>query len=423
MKKPVIEVKNITKTYNISHEILKNSHPTIKDEFVRIMKKPLQWIGAAGAYDKEKFNALNDVSFVVNAGDVVGIMGTNGSGKSTLFKILSRITQPSSGEAIMEGRVASLLEVGTGFNPELTGKENVFLNGSILGMKKKEIEKNFDEIVGFSEIGKFIDTPVKYYSSGMKVRLAFAVAASLDTDILIIDEVLAVGDLRFKQKSIDRMKEIASSGKTILFVSHIISQIQELCTRGLVLKEGGIIFDGDIDEAIEIYEELNEEIITEEEVAQGAVLADQNSGNISIQDIYIKCSADDGTPSLSVSFDILNPDGYETEKAWVGIIIASSSNANLSLIDSEVSKSYIKLSSRSKKTHVSIEIPDLNLYPDKYKIKLGLRDDLSNELVLQRIEKAGSFTVGSYTMKNGFRARKRGPRPAVLYDSNITFKP
>jgi lipopolysaccharide transport system ATP-binding protein len=197
--------------------------------------------------------ALKDVSFEVKRGEVVGIIGRNGAGKSTLLKILSRITEPTSGRATIYGRVGSLLEVGTGFHPDLTGRENIYLNGTILGMSKKEVDRKFDEIVAFSEVEKFIDTPVKRYSSGMRVRLAFAVAAYLEPEILIVDEVLAVGDLNFQRKCLGKMGEIAEHGRTVLFVSHNMAAVVELCQRGLVLESGEVRFDGTAGQSVNYY--------------------------------------------------------------------------------------------------------------------------------------------------------------------------
>jgi lipopolysaccharide transport system ATP-binding protein len=197
--------------------------------------------------------ALKDISFEVKAGEVVGIIGRNGAGKSTLLKILSRITWPTRGAADIYGRVGSLLEVGTGFHPELTGRENVYLNGAILGMTKAEVARKFDEIVAFAELEQFIDTPVKRYSSGMYMRLAFAVAAHLDPEIMLVDEVLAVGDTQFQSKCLGKMQDVSRSGRTVLFVSHSMPSIRRLCTRGLLLSNGEIEFDGPVEDAIERY--------------------------------------------------------------------------------------------------------------------------------------------------------------------------
>ncbi|MBQ7546542.1 MAG: ABC transporter ATP-binding protein [Clostridia bacterium] len=210
-------------------------------------------------YQKNDFWALKNISFEIRQGDRLAIVGRNGAGKSTLLKLISRITEPTEGRIEYYGRVAAMLEVGTGFNPELTGRENVYLNGAILGMTKDMIDERFDGIVEFSEIGDFIDTPVKRYSSGMMVRLAFAVASTMDPDILIIDEVLSVGDMKFREKCLQRMNEIASSGKTILCVSHVMNIIRGLCNRAIVLEHGRMIYEGEIEQAIKLYNGIHEE--------------------------------------------------------------------------------------------------------------------------------------------------------------------
>ena len=211
-------------------------------------------IGQKAHEKNERFLALDDVSFEIRKGERVGILGHNGAGKSTLLKLICRVTAPTKGEICMNGRITSMLEVGTGFHPELTGRENVYLNGAILGLTKAEIDKKFDEIVEFSEVGQFIDTPVKRYSSGMHVKLGFAVASHLDSEIMIMDEVLAVGDMAFQKKCIDRMRKAAEDeGRTILYVSHNMRTIRELCDRCIVLDHGKVIFDGDVEKAIELY--------------------------------------------------------------------------------------------------------------------------------------------------------------------------
>lgn len=245
-KPVVLKVENIKKRYMIKRFEQK---PEKKSEQ---LKRSFKYFLSPNAA-KDPFFALNGLSFEVRQGEKVGIIGKNGAGKSTLLKVISRITEPYSGRIEMLGKVSSMLEVGTGFNGELTGRENIYLNGAILGMKKTEIDKKFDEIVEFSEVGKFIDTPVKRYSSGMFVRLAFAVASNLQSDILLVDEVLAVGDTKFQHKCINKMLEIANSGRTILFVSHQMNTIRQLCDRVIVLKEGQIIFDGDVEEGIRLY--------------------------------------------------------------------------------------------------------------------------------------------------------------------------
>ncbi len=246
----VIKVENLSKRYYLSHKS-QESFLTLRDAITHtasnIGKRLLHPLRASsgqpleGLDSTEEFWALNDVSFEVKQGDRVGIIGRNGAGKSTLLKVLSRITEPTRGRVSINGRVASLLEVGTGFHPELTGRENIFLNGAILGMSRTEIKNKFDEIVDFAEIEKFLDTPVKRYSSGMYVRLAFAVAAHLDPEILIVDEVLAVGDLKFQKKCLGKMEEVsAGEGRTVIFVSHNMSAIQALCNVGVLMDYGAV---------------------------------------------------------------------------------------------------------------------------------------------------------------------------------------
>lgn len=236
MPSPIIELEGISKKYIIRHQ---QGYDTFRDTLAEIIKKPFRSKKKNETKrTKEEFWALKDISFSVNAGEKLGIIGRNGAGKSTILKILSQITDPTSGQAVLHGRVASLLEVGTGFHPELTGRENIFLNGAILGMGRSEIKRKFDDIVAFSEIDKFLDTPVKRYSSGMYVRLAFAVAAHLEPEILIVDEVLAVGDTQFQKKCLGKMEEIGKEGRTVLFVSHNMNAIHRLCERTILLKDG-----------------------------------------------------------------------------------------------------------------------------------------------------------------------------------------
>jgi lipopolysaccharide transport system ATP-binding protein len=241
MSNPVITVESLGKRYTLQHQAHSG---LLRDQLAGFLRNPFRRAKAAHA-TAEEFWALRDVSFSVNQGEVIGIIGRNGAGKSTLLKILSRITEPTTGRVTLRGRVASLLEVGTGFHPELTGRENIFLNGAILGMARAEIRRKFDEIIAFAEVEKFLDTPVKYYSSGMYVRLAFAVAAHLEPEILIVDEVLAVGDIQFQQKCLGKMHQVSrSEGRTVLFVSHNMAAIQRLCGRCLYLRQGEILATG-----------------------------------------------------------------------------------------------------------------------------------------------------------------------------------
>jgi len=257
MMSSVISVENLSKKYIIGHQkqerytalrdVLANGAKHLTDKLRHPFAEP------QNDPAHEEFWALKDVSFDIQQGDRVGIIGRNGAGKSTLLKILSRITEPTTGKVSIKGRVASLLEVGTGFHPELTGRENIFLNGAILGMSKAEIKSKFDEIVAFAEVERFLDTPVKRYSSGMYVRLAFAVAAHLEPEILIVDEVLAVGDAQFQKKCLGKMEEVGKEGRTVLFVSHNMAMISNLCQKGIMLESGKISTQGEVSKVIQQY--------------------------------------------------------------------------------------------------------------------------------------------------------------------------
>jgi lipopolysaccharide transport system ATP-binding protein len=248
----IIEVRNLSKQYRIGG--VKTRNETFREFLIKTMKRPFRSFSSGQNSGRDQnFWALRDVSFDIGEGEVVGIIGRNGAGKSTLLKIISRITDPTDGYIRVRGRLASLLEVGTGFHPELTGRENIYLNGAILGMSRAEILSKFDEIVAFSEIEQFLDTPVKRYSSGMYIRLAFSVAAHLNPEILVVDEVLAVGDMAFQKKCLGKMNDVSRSGRTILFVSHNISAIEHLCRRGIVLIQGQLAFSGTAKEAVQFY--------------------------------------------------------------------------------------------------------------------------------------------------------------------------
>lgn len=254
MSAPAIEVEGLGKLYQLAHE--SRRHQTFRDAITDMALSPLRRLRRLRGSDTsmEDFWALKNVSFDVATGEVVGIIGRNGAGKSTLLKILSRIVEPTEGRATLRGRVASLLEVGTGFHPELSGRENIYLNGSILGMKKREIDAQFDAIVYFAEVEKFLDTPVKRYSSGMYVRLAFAVAAHLEPEILIVDEVLAVGDAEFQKKCLGKMKDVAAGGdRTILFVSHNLAAVRSLCSSAILLSGGKSDCIGPVEDVLEMY--------------------------------------------------------------------------------------------------------------------------------------------------------------------------
>ena len=247
-----IRVEGLSKQYRIGAQKLANK--TLREALVLAARAPFRWLRSAAQQDENTFWALDDVSFEIKRGEAVGIIGRNGAGKSTLLKILSRITKPTRGRVEMFGRVGSLLEVGTGFHSELSGRENIYLNGAILGMSRRDIDRKFDEIVAFAETEKFLDTPVKYYSSGMYVRLAFAVAAHLEPEILVVDEVLAVGDESFQKKCLGKMENVAQGGRTVLFVSHNMNAIASLCNRCILVDKGAIVRDGDATEVTAFYQ-------------------------------------------------------------------------------------------------------------------------------------------------------------------------
>ncbi|MFN5794027.1 MAG: polysaccharide ABC transporter ATP-binding protein, partial [Bacteroidota bacterium] len=285
----VIEVENLYKQYRLgtvstgtfSHDLNRWWHR------VRGKQDPYEIVTSENAREEKGSSeyvwALEDINFKVNQGEVLGIIGRNGAGKSTLLKLLSKVTSPTKGNIRVNGRIASLLEVGTGFHPELTGRENIFLNGAILGMSKTEIKSKFDEIVDFSGVEKYIDTPVKRYSSGMYVRLAFGVAAHLEPEILIVDEVLAVGDAEFQKKCLGKMKDVSGQGRTVLFVSHNMAAVKTLCTKGIILKNGKMIFSGTSEAACSKYLESSEQNSLEE-ISQRKDR--HGSGELIVTDIY-----------------------------------------------------------------------------------------------------------------------------------------
>lgn len=312
MEKPIITIKNIGKRYNITHQ--KGGYIALRDVIASAFKNPFKFIAAktgsiGGKNKKEEFWALRGIDLEVKKGEVIGIIGSNGAGKSTLLKILSQITPPTEGEIVLRGRVGSLLEVGTGFHPELSGRENIFLNGAILGMRKKEIAQKFDKIVEFAGIEKFLDTPVKYYSSGMYVRLAFSVAAHMEPDILIVDEVLAVGDAEFQKKCLGKMEEITrTDGRTIIFVSHNMSALQRICKKGVLLKKGRVEMIGDIKDVIDTYlttaESLTQHDLTSFSSEEIAITAFKVNGT---DRTSIDISGANDVVKISIDIDVKKP--------------------------------------------------------------------------------------------------------------------
>ncbi len=391
MSEFAIRVENLSKQYRlgmVGTGTLKNDLNRLWHS-IRGKEDPYLKVGTANdrtrKAESEYVWALRDVNFEVQQGEVLGIIGRNGAGKSTLLKILSKITAPTTGQALINGKIASLLEVGTGFHPELSGRENVFLNGSILGMRKREIQRKFDEIVDFSGVNAYIDTPVKRYSSGMYVRLAFAVAAFLNPEILIVDEVLAVGDSEFQKKCMDRMKSLsANEGKTILFVSHNLQAIKAMSQKGLYLKNGTVEFGGNISETIDyyvnsLYANESNRLNPEEDTLQ---LLD-----VSIGTSRSKTRAIAFGETLVVELKFKAPFSLQKPYFWISI---SGKNGSLfganSLIDG------LRPDRLDQEFTVRYCFPDLHLLPQEYVIHCGARSENAHTFLMTSME-VGSFNV------------------------------
>ena len=335
--------------------------------------------------EQEELWALRDINLEIRRGERVGIIGRNGAGKSTLLKVLSRITEPTEGRFSMNGRVASLLEVGTGFHPELTGRENIFLNGAILGMSKSEIKQKFDAIVDFAETEKFLDTPVKRYSSGMYVRLAFSVAAHLEPEILIVDEVLAVGDAAFQRKCLGKMEEVGADGRTVLFVSHNISAINSLCNRGIVLDNGRVNFSGDISSCIQNYLGLSNSIIEGHYVNKAAL------DHTDILDISVINSS--GKVKTVFSLDEPITLGFRlkiaafSKKAVLGIRVQDQAERNIFSSQTELSAFELSTSHML----IKVELPRNFLIPNSYRVSVGLH--IPNVQVLRSLKGVVGFDI------------------------------
>ena len=397
MNQPIITVKNISKKYNITHQ--KGGYIAMRDVMANIAKKPLSFLkrkanAIAGKTTKEDFWALKDIDFEVFKGEAIGIIGANGAGKSTLLKILTGITPPTTGEIKMHGKVASLLEVGTGFHQELTGRENIFLNGAILGMTKEEIAEKFDAIVEFSGVKKFIDTPVKRYSSGMMVRLGFSVAAHMEPDILLVDEVLAVGDADFQKKCLGKMDEVTGQeGRTILFVSHNLTAIQNLCKRCVLLEKGKIKMIGETKEVIDEY--LNNEINLLNTPLKDR-LDRKGSGEIKINSLSITNSED--SPNIK-SFDKLKINVKLNKKIKKGqsyqllLGFYDIQSRGLFRIDTKM------LNIKNIKNVFNIKTGEINIIPQECYVNMAL---FINEVLSDHIVKAALFEISKYTKENTF---------------------
>jgi homopolymeric O-antigen transport system ATP-binding protein len=387
-----IQVEDLGKRYRIDHERRRGGYRTLRESLADIVAAPLRrWRNGKRSVDSEDFWALKDVGFQVAPGEVVGIIGRNGAGKSTLLKILSRITRPTTGKVRLRGRVGSLLEVGTGFHPELTGRENVYLNGAILGMSRREIDRKFDDIAAFAEIDQFLDTPVKRYSSGMYVRLAFAVAAHLEPEILLVDEVLAVGDSAFQKKCLGRMKSIGHGDRAVLFVSHNMAAVLSLCNRALLVQDGCIQSDGHVASVVEEYVKT---------------LASPAGGRLNLQNHPARLS---GHLPLLVGVRLTNENGETTatfgcgealtialdlqpvrplDRPQVGIGFDDAMGQRVFSVATYLSDSC--LPSLNKPMTVYCRIPALDIAPGTYTLSLSagcagdyLMDELANAVALE----------------------------------------
>jgi lipopolysaccharide transport system ATP-binding protein len=366
-KTPIIQVKHLSKRYQIGMD---RTYKTFCESITDTIKSPLKRLKSFSRQE-EVFWALKDINFEVFPGEVVGIIGRNGAGKTTLLKILSRITHPTEGEITLRGRVASLLEVGTGFHPELTGRENIYFNGAILGMTKQEIEDKFDEIVAFSGVKDFLDTPLKRYSSGMQVRLAFAVAAHLEPEILVVDEVLAVGDVAFQKKCLGKMKDVSESGRTVLFVSHNMDAVASLCARALLLNEGMIVKSGPTVDVIQSYLQQ----------AQGTVSLKNHKGrmgegNVSFTEISLLNSSGQPTDTvyyldnLTLHITYRSRNGYVPRNVDVGIGIYRALGGRVAVVGTEITdKSFTELPTQGV---IMCHIPRLQLAPGQYEFNIAI---------------------------------------------------
>ena len=385
--KPIIHVENLSKAYQIGQIGTGTISKDIERFWItKVLGKEDPFLKIGETNDRSKkgesniFWSLKDINFEINQGDAVGIIGKNGAGKSTLLKLLSRVTSPTTGEIKVKGRIASLLEVGTGFHPELSGRENIYLNGAILGMRKKEITRKLDEIIDFSGVERYIDTPVKRYSSGMYVRLAFAVAAHLESEILIVDEVLAVGDAEFQKKCLGKMGDISKGeGRTVLFVSHNMAAVKSLCQRGIILENGAVKFESKINDVISVYEESNNHNVVMEyignKVIKKAVL------NEKLEIVKYK-----STFKLDVYFEANDV----IRNLVLGIVIKDLNDIELIGINN---KHYIfdKINlNDALKGKISLTIDEINLMPGMYKLDLFLGDSIND---IEVVRDAIIFTI------------------------------
>jgi lipopolysaccharide transport system ATP-binding protein len=396
---PAIVIENLSKCYRVARADAPADYTTLRESLVHAAKWPLRRIRGGDGARQEPFWALKDINLTVEPGETVGIIGRNGAGKSTLLKILSRITKPTGGQARLRGRVGSLLEVGTGFHPELTGRENIYLNGSILGMARREIAAKFDEIVSFAEVEQFLDIPVKRYSSGMYTRLAFAVAAHLEPEILVIDEVLAVGDAEFQKKCMKKMGDVANEGRTVLFVSHNMGAIQTVCRRVVLLRDGKVQTIGSVPEVVAEYLKVNDST----ESAALAVRRDRTGdGRFRFEEFRLFDAQ--GAPS---PFVVTGEDAYfsirlktpplEAAMPWpldVAVIIRDFQGMKLTEVTTHFTGSSPRTHAASRL--LSVLVPRLPLLAGQYRVDLwcgtsGETQDWITDALILRVEQGNYF--------------------------------
>jgi homopolymeric O-antigen transport system ATP-binding protein len=401
-----IRVENISKQFHIGQPELQ--HRTFREAMTDVFSAPLRRLKTLRGKENPQasFWALRNVNFEVQPGEIVGIVGRNGAGKSTLLKVLSRITAPTTGRIEMRGRIASLLEVGTGFHPELTGRENIYLNGGILGMSRSEIGRKFDEIVAFSEVEKFIDTPVKRYSSGMYLRLAFAVAAHLEPEILVIDEVLAVGDSLFQTKCIGKMGEVAKNGRTVLFVSHNMAAVSQLCERALLLSEGSVAFEGDCASVIERY--LTRDIVSDSSGIFDVENAVNRSGTgeARISRVEVRDNNSRRTTAIGIGEPFwlcLHVEMRESLHRMIfGVEIRSVSGAPLANLRSDSQSLSFGPFAKGTTALLKVRVPGLPFYPGVYTLDPwiapweGKKSDQISGIVSVTLESKGLYHSESY---------------------------
>ena len=422
--KVILKAENISKQYRLgtvgtgtlSHDLNRFWHT------IRGKEDPYLKIGETNDRSSKGTSqyvwALQDINFEINAGEVVGIIGKNGAGKSTLLKILSKVTAPTTGVIKTKGRIASLLEVGTGFNPELTGRENIYLNGAILGMTKKEITSKLDEIIAFSGCERYIDTPTKRYSSGMTVRLAFAVAAFLEPEILVVDEVLAVGDAEFQKKAIGKMQDISKTeGRTVLFVSHNMAAVKSLCTRGIVLENGKLKFDGKVEDALDVYSNISKSL--DYKVVFDAETVRSGNKNIEFKSIEIVNQNNKNTQEYSIGDDLIikikikNNSGEKRSEMGIQVFTTE----EMPVFHMMPRDSNFEIHHESEIEEFEIKLKDIRLFPGLYYITITSSSTTGHQ-VFDCINNALTFEIvdgGNYTSRNL-------PRAAGLFFMNPEWK-